>query len=268
MDIHAQVTGGTTSCTFLYWNMPKDDMHVPSCNPAMLIYLITPTVIAIINTIVNIHRDINVFIPITLAVVVPLFGLCPLAYWWFELRIGDTAEQTERREENDEERVYTERETSEEVGRGESLIRRAHLDDWERMDYANRYGRNKLTNGVTNEAKETWKRYKWADTLSNTNDDKPKFVHYGSTCIIIKEDNDQTTSNLEEGLLTNLTPDAEDQQPCCSICLSDYEAREDVVELPCGHIFHASCINCWTDNHVRCPLCNFNLMEDSTPSMQ
>jgi Ring finger domain len=47
--------------------------------------------------------------------------------------------------------------------------------------------------------------------------------------------------------------------PSCTICLGDYENSEELVKLPCGHFYHGECIDAWTANHSKCPLCNFNL---------
>lgn len=40
----------------------------------------------------------------------------------------------------------------------------------------------------------------------------------------------------------------------CSICLADMKDGETVGELPCGHVFHGSCINEWLTVRPRCPL--------------
>lgn len=49
----------------------------------------------------------------------------------------------------------------------------------------------------------------------------------------------------------------------CSICLSDLNKEEDVVlrSLPCGHSFHASCIDRWLEQSTLCPICKFSLQD-------
>ena len=44
----------------------------------------------------------------------------------------------------------------------------------------------------------------------------------------------------------------------CIICLEEYQTNVDMVKtLPCGHEFHAHCIDQWFQSkHIRCPLCN------------
>ncbi|KAF2418034.1 hypothetical protein EJ08DRAFT_599749 [Tothia fuscella] len=43
----------------------------------------------------------------------------------------------------------------------------------------------------------------------------------------------------------------------CDICLSDYEANDEVRKLvKCGHLFHKDCIGHWlTEGRNSCPLC-------------
>ena len=69
---------------------------------------------------------------------------------------------------------------------------------------------------------------------------------------------------LEEGEgLRKLSKEDHDEGsfgvPSCSICLGEYEEGERLVRLPCDHVYHEECISAWADNHVRCPLCNYDL---------
>jgi hypothetical protein len=58
----------------------------------------------------------------------------------------------------------------------------------------------------------------------------------------------------------------EEEEPHCSICLCEYEDGDNLVKLPCSHVYHDPCITSWTTNHVKCPLCNFDLEDaDATP---
>jgi len=56
----------------------------------------------------------------------------------------------------------------------------------------------------------------------------------------------------------------DDSSKSCCVCLSDYEAGEFVCQLPCGHVYHSSCITSWCAHHVTCPLCNFDLERGCT----
>ncbi|KAK0574924.1 hypothetical protein LWI29_031026 [Acer saccharum] len=42
----------------------------------------------------------------------------------------------------------------------------------------------------------------------------------------------------------------------CCVCLSGFQADEEVSELSCKHFFHKGCLDKWFDNnHTTCPLC-------------
>lgn len=148
--------------------------------------------------------------------------------------------------------------------------------------------------GVTNEAKQSWTRYEWGKCDETTeklravihkSDSKTKIGgsggdDYGSVSVVdadhpdvqsvsvsssqnpteMNEDDASSSSlsKLEEGGL--LVKSLDDEEPSCSICLCEYENGETVTKLPCNHIYHESCIGSWTQSHVRCPLCNYDLM--------
>eukprot|EP00922_Rhytidocystis_sp_ex-Travisia-forbesii_P045369 GHVS01067689.1.p3 GENE.GHVS01067689.1~~GHVS01067689.1.p3 ORF type:complete len:147 (+),score=20.91 GHVS01067689.1:1309-1749(+) len=42
--------------------------------------------------------------------------------------------------------------------------------------------------------------------------------------------------------------------PCCLICLCEYEHNELLRILPCGHGFHAQCVDVWLATRAVCPL--------------
>jgi len=146
--------------------------------------------------------------------------------------------------------------------------------------------------GVTNEAKQSWTRYEWGKCNETTeklravihkSDSKTKIGgeggDYGSVSVVDKDgvevqsssvssqpstevnEDDASSSSLsklEEGGL--LVKSLDDEEPSCSICLCEYENGETVTKLPCNHIYHESCLSSWTESHVRCPLCNYDLM--------
>ena len=62
----------------------------------------------------------------------------------------------------------------------------------------------------------------------------------------------------------------------CNICLEDFVNGENVLVLPCLHIYHTSCIKEWFKNNNTCPLCKSEITEskvygpegkDVTPGM-
>lgn len=109
--------------------------------------------------------------------------------------------------------------------------------------YGNPDGENQ-TPGVSEEAKAaTWKKFSYKAARDKT---ESRRGSYGSVA--------QQEDPLKGGL---------DEEPHCSICLGEYEEGEDLVKLPCSHIYHGECIDSWCSNHVRCPLCNYDLVQDT-----
>eukprot|EP01105_Mastigella_eilhardi_P014739 TRINITY_DN3356_c0_g1_i1.p1 TRINITY_DN3356_c0_g1~~TRINITY_DN3356_c0_g1_i1.p1 ORF type:complete len:395 (-),score=98.61 TRINITY_DN3356_c0_g1_i1:75-1259(-) len=55
----------------------------------------------------------------------------------------------------------------------------------------------------------------------------------------------------------------------CAICLGDYENEELIRMLPCGHHFHASCIDKWLVTNKTCPFCKRDIdSPEPSPHMQ
>ncbi|KAA0035774.1 E3 ubiquitin-protein ligase RNF181-like protein [Cucumis melo var. makuwa] len=55
----------------------------------------------------------------------------------------------------------------------------------------------------------------------------------------------------------------------CSICLDELSCeKREVIRIPCGHVYHESCIFKWLKNHNSCPLCRkpLPLKEDEEDS--
>jgi hypothetical protein len=92
--------------------------------------------------------------------------------------------------------------------------------------------------GVSDEAKEQWDRFRF----------EPNGKGYGSL------------SHIDDLGKASKGPDCKvEEEPSCSICLGEYEEGEDLVCLPCKHLYHEDCISSWCSNHIRCPLCNLDL---------
>jgi len=92
--------------------------------------------------------------------------------------------------------------------------------------------------GVSDEAKERWDRFQF----------NPNRKGYGSLSL---------GESLEKA---SKAPDSKEEDgPHCSICLGEYEEGENLVCLPCKHVYHDDCVSSWCTSHIRCPLCNFDL---------
>eukprot|EP00928_Gymnodinium_smaydae_P057632 TRINITY_DN4084_c0_g2_i1.p1 TRINITY_DN4084_c0_g2~~TRINITY_DN4084_c0_g2_i1.p1 ORF type:complete len:467 (+),score=83.36 TRINITY_DN4084_c0_g2_i1:117-1517(+) len=53
--------------------------------------------------------------------------------------------------------------------------------------------------------------------------------------------------------------DRSEAQAQCMVCLSDFSQGEEVRRLPCGHVFHATCIDEWLRRCMECPICKANV---------
>uniref|UniRef100_A0A0A9H5M4 RING-type domain-containing protein n=1 Tax=Arundo donax TaxID=35708 RepID=A0A0A9H5M4_ARUDO len=53
----------------------------------------------------------------------------------------------------------------------------------------------------------------------------------------------------------------------CRVCLARFEPESVVNRLPCGHLFHRSCLETWLDyDHATCPLCRLRLLPGADDS--
>jgi hypothetical protein len=106
--------------------------------------------------------------------------------------------------------------------------------------YGNPDGDSNATPGVSDEVRGSWDHFQHKEA-SGAEKAAAKKRGYGSV-----SDNEKKIQFEEI--------------PHCSICLGEYEEGEELLKLPCNHIYHDECISSWTSNHVKCPLCNFDLV--------
>jgi hypothetical protein len=52
------------------------------------------------------------------------------------------------------------------------------------------------------------------------------------------------------------------EYPTCSVCISEMAKGEDTIMVPCGHMFHESCVMKWLQSHNSCPVCRYELPTD------
>lgn len=53
-----------------------------------------------------------------------------------------------------------------------------------------------------------------------------------------------------------------EEKPACSVCLCEFEERDLIKKLRCGHVFHAECIDPWLINaKAVCPICRQGIYE-------
>ena len=63
------------------------------------------------------------------------------------------------------------------------------------------------------------------------------------------------------------TTDGGDDEPVCSICLSEFRSGDILKRIPnCNHEFHKACIEQWLYQHTSCPMCRVEIM--APPSLE
>ncbi|MCD7452745.1 hypothetical protein HAX54_018047 [Datura stramonium] len=55
-----------------------------------------------------------------------------------------------------------------------------------------------------------------------------------------------------------------EEQEACAICLFDYQDKDTIGTLQCGHEFHAECINKWLQRNTSCPFCRGPVLPTTT----
>ena len=48
----------------------------------------------------------------------------------------------------------------------------------------------------------------------------------------------------------------------CSVCLTEYKVKENIIILNCMHVFHDECLMIWLKKRNTCPVCRFELKTD------
>ncbi|XP_037886209.1 RING-H2 finger protein ATL70-like [Glossina fuscipes] len=52
-----------------------------------------------------------------------------------------------------------------------------------------------------------------------------------------------------------------DNQAYCAVCINDLVSKELIRKLPCGHNFHAECLDKWLQSHETCPMCRTRVID-------
>jgi hypothetical protein len=102
--------------------------------------------------------------------------------------------------------------------------------------------------GVSDDKKQQWKAFEY------TNEDEfYQQIQQSPTALAASTSTSASASTMKDS--------DEYEAPTCCICLCEYEKGDKLVQLQCSHAYHSACIESWCSNHVRCPLCNFDLDE-------
>lgn len=58
--------------------------------------------------------------------------------------------------------------------------------------------------------------------------------------------------------------DLDDSEHKCLVCQYDYEKDERLRRLPCGHCFHADCVDQWLKDKDFCPYCRSAIVDEGS----
>lgn len=56
---------------------------------------------------------------------------------------------------------------------------------------------------------------------------------------------------------------SEDDGRLCPVCLEEFKVGDELVALPCAHVFHLECVARWLESQVACPSCQTPMAESS-----
>lgn len=95
-------------------------------------------------------------------------------------------------------------------------------------------------------------------TLPPHNNTTPKTDQIDTQSISIhimsnEDSKDEETAGGVEEILKKTAETGESNG--CSICLEEYHDSDEVLLLPCSHLYHVPCIRAWFIHHNTCPLC-------------
>lgn len=80
---------------------------------------------------------------------------------------------------------------------------------------------------------------------------------------IVRRQSNESAPELQERKKFMVLPlrlrDIDLDNPTCLICQEDYELGCTVSFLPCGHLYHAHCINDWLRRNSTCCVCRYEL---------
>lgn len=73
---------------------------------------------------------------------------------------------------------------------------------------------------------------------------------------------EQVIGNLFETRISQADLECDGNRECC-VCFVEYEVGRHACRLPCGHIFHRSCVSEWLRKKCSCPVCRYEMRTDN-----
>eukprot|EP00903_Cladosiphon_okamuranus_P008118 g7819.t1 len=98
-------------------------------------------------------------------------------------------------------------------------------------------------------------------TPSPTPPPPPSETKDDESCEETKEDQQRETTTAKTTGSFSWTPTATPTE--CMVCLESYTAGDRVCRIPCGHAFHAECIENWLEQNPSCPECRLKLQSST-----
>ena len=91
--------------------------------------------------------------------------------------------------------------------------------------------------------------------------------YFNNMTFNVFDNNQEMPQNgVEPSLLRNFSPsklkdvsNLEDDKKNCIICMEDFKNGDEVIYIPCLHVFHKNCILEWFKIHNDCPICKYKI---------
>jgi len=75
-------------------------------------------------------------------------------------------------------------------------------------------------------------------------------------------DHDKDNTTCSDPITVTSDYNFEEEEPCCPICLVEYEEDDEIRTLPCDHYFHKECVDSWMSSHISCPACRASVIPE------
>ena len=99
----------------------------------------------------------------------------------------------------------------------------------------------------------------------NFRDDRNLDLSYEGLLDLAERNGEVKVKSLSDSIISRLDIVSyyhgliKNDEPKCTICLSDYEEFEKLKRLPCLHLFHSDCVENWLKRVDSCPICRLSV---------
>ena len=106
------------------------------------------------------------------------------------------------------------------------------------------------------------------NTNNTTNNNLNNNINYNYVVNNIENINNNNINIVEDWIL-NLLPrsiinDVDKlKEKECAICLGNFKVSDEIMSIPCFHMFHSYCIKQWLIREKICPICKFKITRES-----